>query len=72
MLDLDFVRKQFPGLQSEWTLFDNAGGSVALGRVIDRVQDYMRNCGADHPNPTQPRSHPHDTPSTQPLHRITT
>ena len=44
MLDLDFVRAQFPGLQTECTLFDNAGGSVPLGRVIDRVQDYMRSC----------------------------
>ena len=44
MLDLDFVRAQFPGLQTDWTLFDNAGGSVPLGRVIDRVQDYMRTC----------------------------
>jgi len=44
MLDLDFVRAQFPGLQTDWTLFDNAGGSVPLGRVIDRIQDYMRTC----------------------------
>ena len=44
MLNLDYVRTQFPGLQTDWTLFDNAGGSVPLGRVIDRVQDYMRNC----------------------------
>jgi len=44
MLDLDYVRSQFPGLQTDWTLFDNAGGSVPLGRVIDRVQDYMRSC----------------------------
>lgn len=44
MLDLEYVRSQFPGLQTDWTLFDNAGGSVPLGRVIDRVQDYMRHC----------------------------
>lgn len=44
MLDLTYVRAQFPGLQTDWTLFDNAGGSVPLGRVIDRVQDYMRHC----------------------------
>ena len=44
MLDLDFVRAQFPGLETDWTLFDNAGGSVPLGRVCDRVQDYMRTC----------------------------
>lgn len=44
MLDLEYVRAQFPGLQTDWTLFDNAGGSVPLGRVIDRVTDYMQNC----------------------------
>lgn len=44
MLDLDFVRARFPALQTEWTLFDNAGGSVPLGSVIERVQDYMRSC----------------------------
>ncbi|MCK5944158.1 MAG: aminotransferase class V-fold PLP-dependent enzyme, partial [Planctomycetes bacterium] len=44
MLDLDFVRAQFPALDTDWTLFDNAGGSVPLGRVCDRVQDYMRSC----------------------------
>lgn len=44
MLDLEYVRAQFPGLQTDWTLFDNAGGSVPLARVIDRVQDYMQNC----------------------------
>lgn len=44
MLDLDFVRAQFPGLQTDWTLFDNAGGSVPLLGVIDSVHDYMRSC----------------------------
>ena len=44
MLDLDFVRAQFPALETDWTLFDNAGGSVPLGRVCDLVQDYMRTC----------------------------
>ena len=41
MLDLDRVRAQFPGLATDWTLFDNAGGSVPCRQVIDRVQDYM-------------------------------
>ena len=44
MLDLDYVRAQFPALETDWTLFDNAGGSVPLGRVCDAVQDYMRSC----------------------------
>ena len=41
-LDVDFVRAQFPGLQSPWVLFDNAGGSVPAKAVIDRVTQYMQ------------------------------
>ncbi|MBY0612581.1 MAG: cysteine desulfurase-like protein [Beijerinckiaceae bacterium] len=41
-LDLDFVRGQFPALESgRWTYFDNAGGSQVLRRVAERVADYM-------------------------------
>ena len=40
-LDLSYVRANFPALSDEWALFDNAGGSVPLRGVIDRVQDYM-------------------------------
>jgi cysteine desulfurase family protein (TIGR01976 family) len=41
MLDLDFVRSRFPALTDDWALFDNAGGSVPLAGVIERVRDYM-------------------------------
>lgn len=41
-LDVEFVRTQFPGLQSPWILFDNAGGSVPTRAVIDRVTQYMQ------------------------------
>jgi len=41
-LDVDFVRAQFPALQSPWVLFDNAGGSVPSRAVIDRTARYMR------------------------------
>lgn len=41
-LDLDFVRAQFPGLQSPWALFDNAGGSVPARAVIERTTHYMQ------------------------------
>lgn len=41
-LDVDFVRAQFPGLQSPWALFDNAGGSVPARAVIDRTTHYMQ------------------------------
>jgi cysteine desulfurase family protein (TIGR01976 family) len=40
-LPLEWVRAQFPTLATDWILMDNAGGSVPLGRVIDRVSDYM-------------------------------
>ncbi len=39
---LDHVRAQFPALDSPWALFDNAGGSVPLGTVADRVAEYLR------------------------------
>ncbi|MEM1176770.1 MAG: cysteine desulfurase-like protein [Acidobacteriota bacterium] len=40
-LDTAFVRRQFPGLEAGWTLFDNAGGSVPLRGVIDRVSEHL-------------------------------
>ena len=40
-IDMDFVRKQFPGLSGEWVLLDNAGGTQILQRVADRIQDYL-------------------------------
>lgn len=42
-LNLDFVRKQFPALASEWVFFDNAGGSQVVKQVADRVYDYLLN-----------------------------
>lgn len=41
MLDLDYVRSQFPALAGEWVFMDNAGGSQVLRRVADRVSDYL-------------------------------
>ena len=38
---LEHVRSQFPALDSEWALFDNAGGSVPVAGVIERVRAYM-------------------------------
>lgn len=40
-LDLDYVRAQFPMLADGFTYLDNAGGSAVLGRVADRVRDYL-------------------------------
>lgn len=40
-LDLAFVRAQFPALSGDWVFLDNAGGSQILGRVVDRIGDYL-------------------------------
>jgi len=40
--DLDFVRAQFPALAGGWVFLDNAGGSQILGRVVDRITDYLK------------------------------
>jgi len=41
-LDVGFARGHFPALDCDWALMDNAGGSVPLDGVVDRVADYMR------------------------------
>ena len=41
VLDLEFVRDQFPALASGFVYLDNAGGSQTLGRVADRIRDYL-------------------------------
>lgn len=41
MIDLDFVRAQFPALASDTVYLENAGGSQTLARVADRVRDYL-------------------------------
>jgi selenocysteine lyase/cysteine desulfurase len=40
-LDIDFVRSQFPALDTGWAFFDNAGGSQVLRPVAERVDDYL-------------------------------
>ncbi len=40
-MDIEFVRKQFPGLQRDFTFMDNAGGSQVLGKVIERISGYL-------------------------------
>ena len=46
MLDVDFVRSQFPAFSAPTLLgqafFENAGGSYACGAVIDRLGEYYR------------------------------
>lgn len=41
MLNLDYIRSQFPGLDTDWILFDNAGGSQILKPVVDRINEHF-------------------------------
>ncbi|HJL18768.1 MAG TPA: aminotransferase class V-fold PLP-dependent enzyme [Sandaracinaceae bacterium LLY-WYZ-13_1] len=41
-LDTAWVRAQFPGLDDEVALFDNAGGSVPARPVIEGIERYLR------------------------------
>ncbi|KAJ9463817.1 putative cysteine desulfurase [Diplonema papillatum] len=47
-LDMDFVRKQFPGLSDAEVLMDNAGGSQICRQSIDRITDYLVRCNVQH------------------------
>lgn len=52
-LDIAYVRKQFPGLADDYVFMDNAGGSLVLQGVAERVADYLLNSsvqlGASYP-----------------------
>lgn len=41
MMDIDYVRKQFPALSKDFIFMDNAGGSQVLGNVIERISGYL-------------------------------
>lgn len=41
MLQLDYVRSQFPSLDQGWVFMDNAGGSQIVQPVLTRLQDYL-------------------------------
>ncbi|MBC00893.1 MAG: cysteine desulfurase-like protein [Rhodobacteraceae bacterium] len=40
-LDMEYVRAQFPGLQSGWVFFDNAGGSQILKGAVERINTFL-------------------------------
>ena len=40
-LNINLVREHFPALKSEWTFFDNAGGTQVAKQVGKRIQDYL-------------------------------
>ena len=42
-LDIPFIRQQFPGLNTNWAYFDNAGGSQVALQVAERLTDYLLN-----------------------------
>lgn len=42
-LNIDYVRQQFPGLNDQFILFDNAGGSQIAQPVLDRINHYLIN-----------------------------
>ena len=42
-LNLNFIRKQFPALNSDWIFMDNAGGTQVVRQVGERIQDYLYN-----------------------------
>jgi cysteine desulfurase family protein (TIGR01976 family) len=39
-LNLEYIRSQFPGLNTDWILLDNAGGSQTAQPVIHRIREY--------------------------------
>jgi cysteine desulfurase family protein (TIGR01976 family) len=41
MLNLDYIRSQFPGLKTDWVLFDNAGGSQIAKPVVDGIIEHF-------------------------------
>ncbi|CAN0581609.1 unnamed protein product, partial [Ectocarpus sp. 12 AP-2014] len=38
---MDFVHGQFPGLQSDWALLDNAGGTQILRGAVERMNEFL-------------------------------
>lgn len=46
--DLTYARAQFPSLSSGFAFLDNAGGSQILGRVVDRIRDYLLTTNVQH------------------------
>lgn len=40
-LDPQAIRPAFPGLAADMAFMDNAGGSQILGRVVDRIADFL-------------------------------
>lgn len=41
MIDIKFVREQFPALERDFVFMDNAGGSQVLKQVTNKITDYL-------------------------------
>lgn len=41
MLKTDYIRSMFPGLDTDWVLLDNAGGSQIAKPVVDRINEHF-------------------------------
>lgn len=41
MIDLDYVRSNFPALDSDWAFMDNAGGSAPCRQVIGHMSSFL-------------------------------
>ncbi|MFV8225467.1 cysteine desulfurase-like protein [Christiangramia aquimixticola] len=41
MMDIEYVRKQFPALERDFIFMDNAGGSQVLLKVAERISGYL-------------------------------
>ncbi|HEY9186125.1 MAG TPA: cysteine desulfurase-like protein [Salegentibacter sp.] len=40
-MEINFVRRQFPALEQDFTYMDNAGGSQTLAKVAERISGYL-------------------------------
>jgi cysteine desulfurase family protein (TIGR01976 family) len=47
-LDPEQIRAQFPALASGAVFFDNPGGTQVARRVVERMNDYLVRCNANH------------------------
>ena len=47
-LDLSLIRSQFPSLDRPAVFFDNPGGTQIARRSLERIQNYLLECNANH------------------------
>ena len=48
MLDLSAIRSQFPSLHRPAVFFDNPGGTQIARQSLERVNQYLLECNANH------------------------